>query len=53
MSDNENDFGICKYCEDERGMCDKIFLDYDRRFNIKLGVNFEVDTVSHSDKSFS
>ena len=21
MSDNEKDFGICKYCEDERGLC--------------------------------
>ena len=52
MSDNEKDFGICKYCEDERGLCDGIFLDDDRRFSIKLDENFEVDTVSHNDKSF-
>ena len=52
MSDDEKDFGICKYCEDERGQCDGIFLDDDRRFSIKLDKNFEVDTVSHNDKSF-
>ena len=39
-------------CEDERGLCDGIFLDDDRRFSIKLDENFEVDTVSHNDKSF-
>ena len=37
---------------DEPGLCDRIFLDDDRRFNIKLDENFEVDTVSHNDKSF-
>ena len=52
MSDDEKDFGICKYCEDERGLCDGIFLDDDRRFSNKLDENFEVDTVSHNDKSF-
>ena len=52
MFDNEKDFGICKYCKDERGLCDGIFLDDDTRFSIKLDVNFEVDTVSHNDKSF-
>ena len=52
MSDDKKDFGICKYCEDERGLCDEIFLDDDRRFSIKLDENFEVDTVSHNDKSF-
>ena len=52
MSDDEKDFGIGKYCEDERGVCDGIFLDDDRRFSIKLDENFEVDTVSHNDKSF-
>ena len=52
MSDDEKDFRICKYCEDERGLCDGIFLDDDRRFSIKLDENFEVDTVSHNDKSF-
>ena len=30
MCDDEKDFGICKYCEDERGLCDRIFLDDDR-----------------------
>ena len=53
MSDNEKDFGICEYCEDERTLCDRIFPDDDRRFNIKMDENFEVDTVSHNDKSFS
>ena len=52
MSDDEKDFGICEYCDDERGLCDRIFLVDDRRFNIKLDENFEVDTVSHNDKSF-
>ena len=52
MSGDEKDFGICKYCEDERGLCDRIFLDDDRRFSIKLNDNFEVDIVSHNDKSF-
>ena len=47
MSDDEKDFGICKYCEDEHGLCDGIFLDDDRRFSIKLDETFEVDTVSH------
>ena len=48
MFDDKKDFGICKYCEDERGLCDGIFLDDDRRFSIKLDETFEVDTVSHS-----
>ena len=52
MSDSEKDFGIFKYYEDECGLCDGIFLDDDRRFNIKLDVNFEADTVSHNDKYF-
>ena len=52
MSDDEKDFGICKYCEDERGLCDRIFLDDDRRFIIKLDTNFKVDTVIHNDKCF-
>ena len=52
MSDDEKDFGICKYCEDERDLCGGIFLDDDRRFSIKLDENFEVDTVSHNDMSF-
>ena len=53
MSDDEKNFGICEYCEDERDLCDRIFLDDDRRFSIKLDENFEVDTVSHSASLFS
>ena len=52
MPDDENDFGICEYSEDERGLCDSIFLDDDRRFNIKLDENFEVDTISQNDLFF-
>ena len=51
-SDDENDFIMCEYYEDERGPCDGIFLVDDRRFSIKLDETFEVDTVSHNDKSF-
>ena len=47
-SDNENDFGMCEYCEDERNLCDKNFLVDDRRFSIKLDETFEVDIVSHN-----
>ena len=52
MSDDEKDFGICEYCKDERGLCDRIFLVDERRFSIKLDETFEVYTVSHNDKSF-
>ena len=52
MSENEKDFGMCGYCEDERGLCDRHFLVDDRRFSIKLDEKFKVDTVSHNDKSF-
>ena len=52
MSDDEKDFGICKYCKDERNLCDRVFLYDDRRFSIKLDENFQVDTVSHNDKTF-
>ena len=52
MSDDEKDFGICKYCEDERGLCDGIFLDDDRCLSIKLDENFEVDTVIPNYRSF-
>ena len=47
MSDDEKDFGMCEYCEDERGLCDRNFLVDGRRFSIKLDEIFEVDTVSH------
>ena len=51
MSDDEKDFGMCKYCEDERGLCDGIFLVDDTSFSIKLDETFEFDTVSHNNKS--
>ena len=51
-SDDEHDFIMCEYCEDQRGLCGQNFLVDDRRFSIKLDENFEVDTVSQNDKSF-
>ena len=47
MSDDEKDFGMCEYCKDERGLCDRNFLVDGRRFSIKLDETFEVDTLSH------
>ena len=52
MSNDDDRIPDCEYCEDERGLCDRIFLVDDRRFSIKLEETFEVDTVSHNDKSF-
>ena len=52
MSDDEREFVMCEYCEDERGLCDRPHLVGGRRFSIMLDENFEVDTVSHNDKSF-
>ena len=52
MSDNKKEFGMCEYCEDERGLFDKPHLVGGRRFSIMLDETFEVDTVSHNDKSF-
>ena len=46
MSDDERKFGMCKYYEDERGMCDRPRLVGGRRFSIVLDENFEVDTIS-------
>ena len=51
-SDDEKDFIKCEFCEDQRDLCDRNFLVDDRRFSIKLDETFEVDTVSHNDKSF-
>ena len=51
-SDDEHDFIMYEYCEDQRGLCGRNFLVDDRCFSIKLDENFEVDTVSHNDKSF-
>ena len=50
--DDEHDFIMCEYSEDQRGLCGRNFLVDDRRFSIKLDENFKVDTVSHNDKSF-
>ena len=52
-SNDEKDFIMCEHCEDQRGMCDRNFFVDGRRFSIKLDETFEVDTVSHNDKSFS
>ena len=52
MSDDEKEFGICEYCKDKHGMCDRPHLVGGRRFSIKLDENFEVHTVSHNEKSF-
>ena len=49
--DSEREFGMCEYCKDERGLCDRPHLVGGRRFSIKLDENFEVHTVSHNDKS--
>ena len=51
-SDDENDFIMCEYYEDQRGLCDRNYLVDDRHFSIKLDETFKVDTVSHNDKSF-
>ena len=51
-SDDEKDFVMCEYYEDECGLCDRNFLVDDRRFNIKLDENFVVDMLSQNDKSF-
>ena len=51
-SDDGKNFGMCQYCEDQRGQCDRNFLVDGRRFSIKLDETFEFDTVSHNDKSF-
>ena len=52
MSDDEKEFGMCEYCEDERGMCDRPHLVGGRRYSIKLDDTFKVDIVSPNDKSF-
>ena len=50
-SDDETNFIMCDYYEDQRGQCDRNFLVDGRRFSIKLDETFEFDTVSHNDKS--
>ena len=51
-SDDEHDFIMCEYCENQCGLCDKNFLVDDRRFSIKLEETFEVETVRNDDKCF-
>ena len=36
MSNDEREFAMCEYCEDERGLCDRPHLVEGRRFSIKL-----------------
>ena len=43
---------MCEYCEDEHDLCDRPHLVGGRRFNIVMDEAFEVDIVSHNDKSF-
>ena len=50
-SDDGKNFIMCEYCEDQRGQCDRNFRVDGRRFSIKLDETFELDTVSHNDKS--
>ena len=52
MSDDEREFAMCKYCEDERGLCDRPHLVEGRRFSIKLQETFDVETVRNDDKCF-
>lgn len=53
MSDDEGEFVMCEYCQDERGLWDTPHLVDVRRLSIMLDEDFKVDTVSHNDKSFS
>ena len=52
MSDDEREFSMCDYCEDEHGLCDRPHLVEGRRFSIKLQETFDVDTVHNDDKCF-
>jgi hypothetical protein len=52
MSDDEREFAMCDYCEDECGLCDKPHLADGRRFSIMLDKTFDVQTASHNDKYF-
>ena len=52
MSDDEREFSMCDYCEDERGLCDRPHLVEGQRFSIKLQETFDVETVRNDDKSF-
>ena len=52
MSDDEREFAMCKYSEDEHGLCDKPHLVEGRRFSIKLQETFDVDMVRNDDTCF-
>ena len=52
MSDDEREFAMCEYCEDERGLCDMPHLVEGRHFSIKLQETFDVDNVRNDDKFF-
>ena len=53
MSDDEREFTMCEYCEDERGLFDRPHLVEGRRFGIKLEETFvDVETVRNDDKCF-
>ena len=50
-SGDEKGFIMCEYCEDQLGLFDRNYHVDDRRFSTKLDETFEVDTVSHNNKS--
>ena len=52
MSDDEREFAMCEYCEDEHGLCDRPHLVESLRFSIKLQETFDVETVRNDDKCF-
>ena len=52
MSDDEREFSMCDYCEDERGLCDRPHLVEGRCFSIKVQETFDVETVRNNDKCF-
>ena len=51
-SDEESLPAECDWCHDDRGLCDRPHLDYDRRFSIKLEETFEVEMARNDDKCF-
>ena len=52
MSDDEREFAMCEYCEDEHGLCDMPHLVEGQRFSIKLQETFDVETVRNNGKCF-
>ena len=43
-SDDESLPGECDWCNDDRGLCDRLHLDEGRRFTIKLQETFDFET---------